>query len=147
MTTSPDYFPTEKEGPADRPSARARRPKRRRPVRPPHCADRQAARRRVADVVNDGGLEATVHWHGLRLENRYDGTHETQRPISIGGSFAYRIEFVSSFAGTHAGRCAATRLSVTSGVPPTVAVTSEKARGLDFARPRPLGYRRNARGN
>ena len=32
----------------------------------------------VVDVENEGDLEATVHWHGLRLENRYDGTHETQ---------------------------------------------------------------------
>ena len=32
----------------------------------------------VVDVDNEGDLEATVHWHGLRLENRYDGTHETQ---------------------------------------------------------------------
>ena len=31
------------------------------------------------DVINRGDLEATVHWRGLRLENRYDGTHETQR--------------------------------------------------------------------
>ena len=38
------------------------------------------------DVHNDGDLEATVHWHGLRLENRYDGTHETQRPIRVGGA-------------------------------------------------------------
>ncbi len=36
----------------------------------------------VVNVVNEGDLEATVHWHGLRLENRYDGTHETQTPIS-----------------------------------------------------------------
>ena len=35
----------------------------------------------VVDVVNEGDLEATVHWHGLRLENRYDVTHETQAPI------------------------------------------------------------------
>jgi FtsP/CotA-like multicopper oxidase with cupredoxin domain len=28
-------------------------------------------------VTNQGDLEATVHWHGLRLENRYDGTHDT----------------------------------------------------------------------
>jgi len=47
----------------------------------------------VVDVVNDGDLEATVHWHGLRLENRYDGTHETQAPIPVGGSFSYRISF------------------------------------------------------
>src|SRR6478736_3061193 len=47
----------------------------------------------VVDVVNDGDLEATVHWHGLRLENRYDGTHETQAPIPVGGRFSYRISF------------------------------------------------------
>jgi len=47
----------------------------------------------VVNVVNEGDLEATVHWHGLRLENRYDGTAETQRPIPVGGSFTYRIEF------------------------------------------------------
>jgi FtsP/CotA-like multicopper oxidase with cupredoxin domain len=44
-------------------------------------------------VTNQGDLEATVHWHGLRLDNRYDGTHETQAPIPIGGSFSYQIEF------------------------------------------------------
>jgi len=43
------------------------------------------------DVVNDGDLEATVHWHGLRLENRYDGTHETQAPIAVGASCASRV--------------------------------------------------------
>ena len=47
----------------------------------------------VVDVVNEGDLEATVHWHGLRLDNRYDGTHETQAPMPIGGSFSYRLEF------------------------------------------------------
>ncbi len=47
----------------------------------------------VVNVVNEGDLEATVHWHGLRLDNRYDGTHETQAPIPVGGSFTYRIEF------------------------------------------------------
>jgi len=47
----------------------------------------------VVNVVNEGDLEATVHWHGLRLENRYDGTHETQAPIPVGGTFSYRIEF------------------------------------------------------
>jgi FtsP/CotA-like multicopper oxidase with cupredoxin domain len=45
------------------------------------------------DVVNDGDLEATVHWHGLRLENRYDGTAETQRPMPVGGRFTYRLMF------------------------------------------------------
>jgi FtsP/CotA-like multicopper oxidase with cupredoxin domain len=45
----------------------------------------------VVDVVNEGDLEATVHWHGLRLENRYDGTHETQAPIPVGGRFPCRV--------------------------------------------------------
>ena len=44
-------------------------------------------------VVNEGDLEATVHWHGLRLENRYDGTAHTQSPIPVGGEFLYRLQF------------------------------------------------------
>ena len=47
----------------------------------------------IVNVANDADLEATVHWHGLRLDNRYDGTHETQAPIPVGGTFSYRIEF------------------------------------------------------
>jgi FtsP/CotA-like multicopper oxidase with cupredoxin domain len=47
----------------------------------------------VVNVANEADLEATVHWHGLRLDNRYDGTHETQAPIPVGGTFTYRIEF------------------------------------------------------
>jgi len=47
----------------------------------------------VVDVVNQGDMETTVHWHGLRLENRYDGTHETQAPIPVGGRFTARVEF------------------------------------------------------
>ena len=48
----------------------------------------------VVDVTNDGDTEATVHWHGLRLENRYDGVpRQTQPPIPIGGSFTYRLQF------------------------------------------------------
>ena len=42
-------------------------------------------------VTNRGDLEATVHWHGLRLENRYDGTHDTQSPIPVGETFAYQV--------------------------------------------------------
>ncbi|HET9968014.1 MAG TPA: multicopper oxidase domain-containing protein [Streptosporangiaceae bacterium] len=48
----------------------------------------------VVHVTNEGDLDTTVHWHGLRLENKYDGVpHETQTPIPIGGSFTYRIRF------------------------------------------------------
>ena len=35
----------------------------------------------------------TVHWHGLRLENRYDGTHETQPPIPVGDRFSVQATF------------------------------------------------------
>jgi FtsP/CotA-like multicopper oxidase with cupredoxin domain len=47
----------------------------------------------VVNVKNQGDLETTVHWHGLRLDNRYDGTHETQAPIPVGGSFSARCRF------------------------------------------------------
>src|SRR5918912_707289 len=46
----------------------------------------------VVDVVNQGDLEATVPWHGLRLDNRYDGTPETQPPIPVDGRFTARVE-------------------------------------------------------
>ena len=45
------------------------------------------------NVVNEGDLEATVHWHGLRLDNRSDGTHETQAPIPIGGRYSCTVAF------------------------------------------------------
>jgi FtsP/CotA-like multicopper oxidase with cupredoxin domain len=47
----------------------------------------------VVNVVNDGDLDATVHWHGIRVENRYDGTHETQKPMAVGDDFTYRLRF------------------------------------------------------
>ena len=47
----------------------------------------------VVNVENQGDMEATVHWHGLRLENRYDGTHETQRPMEVGEEFSARVTF------------------------------------------------------
>ena len=48
----------------------------------------------TVQVRNDGDVEATVHWHGLRLENRYDGVpHETQAPIPVGGTFTYQLQF------------------------------------------------------
>ena len=46
----------------------------------------------LVDIENQGDMEATVHWHGLRLDNRYDGTHQTQAPIQVGGRFTAVIE-------------------------------------------------------
>ena len=46
------------------------------------------------EVTNRGEFESTVHWHGLRLENRFDGVpEETQAPIPLGGTFTYRLHF------------------------------------------------------
>src|ERR687895_226100 len=47
----------------------------------------------IVDIENQGDMEATVHWHGLRLENRYDGTHETQTPIQVGEHYPARVTF------------------------------------------------------
>jgi FtsP/CotA-like multicopper oxidase with cupredoxin domain len=45
-------------------------------------------------VRNDGDHENTVHWHGLRVANEYDGVpFETQAPIPVGGEFTYRLRF------------------------------------------------------
>lgn len=45
-------------------------------------------------VKNDGDLDATVHWHGLRLQNEYDGVpFETQAPIPIGGAYTQKVTF------------------------------------------------------
>jgi FtsP/CotA-like multicopper oxidase with cupredoxin domain/cation diffusion facilitator CzcD-associated flavoprotein CzcO len=47
----------------------------------------------VVDVENRGDMEATVHWHGLRLDNRYDGTHQVQHPMEVGERFTARVTF------------------------------------------------------
>jgi len=48
----------------------------------------------TVDVRNDGDVETTVHWHGLRLENRFDGVpHETQAPIPVGGGYTCHVQF------------------------------------------------------
>jgi FtsP/CotA-like multicopper oxidase with cupredoxin domain len=44
-------------------------------------------------VANRGDMDATVHWHGIRVENRFDGTHETQAPIPVGETFTYEVTF------------------------------------------------------
>jgi FtsP/CotA-like multicopper oxidase with cupredoxin domain len=47
----------------------------------------------IVDIDNQADMKATVHWHGLRLENRYDGTHETQTPIQVGERYSARVTF------------------------------------------------------
>ena len=46
----------------------------------------------VVRVTNDIELPTTVHWHGVRLENRFDGVPGvTQAPIARGESFTYEV--------------------------------------------------------
>ncbi|HEX6231501.1 MAG TPA: multicopper oxidase family protein [Jiangellaceae bacterium] len=48
----------------------------------------------LVNVTNVTDFETTVHWHGLRLENQYDGVpHSTQAPIAPGGTYAHRLTF------------------------------------------------------
>jgi FtsP/CotA-like multicopper oxidase with cupredoxin domain len=44
--------------------------------------------------VNRTDFPTAIHWHGLRLENRFDGVpHVTQDPVPPGGTFDYEVHF------------------------------------------------------
>ena len=46
------------------------------------------------DFSNALDQPTTVHWHGIRLDNRFDGVPElTQEPVPPGGRFIYRLRF------------------------------------------------------
>ena len=46
------------------------------------------------DFTNDTALPTAVHWHGVRLDNRFDGVPGvTQEPVQPGESFRYQIYF------------------------------------------------------
>jgi FtsP/CotA-like multicopper oxidase with cupredoxin domain len=48
----------------------------------------------TVETRNEGDIETTVHWHGLRLDNQADGVPgDTQEPIQIGGSYSCRVRF------------------------------------------------------
>lgn len=48
----------------------------------------------VVRFTNRTALPSAVHWHGIRLENRFDGVPGvTQDPVPPGGTFVYRIRF------------------------------------------------------
>ena len=48
----------------------------------------------TVEVMNNTSMPTTVHWHGLRLENAFDGVpHETQAPIPPGGRYTHRLSF------------------------------------------------------
>jgi FtsP/CotA-like multicopper oxidase with cupredoxin domain len=46
----------------------------------------------VVRFTNRTDFDTAVHWHGLRLDNRFDGApHVTQDPVPPGGTFEYRV--------------------------------------------------------
>ena len=48
----------------------------------------------IVNFSNHIDWPTTVHWHGVRLDNRFDGVPGlTQDPVPPGGSFQYRIHF------------------------------------------------------
>ncbi len=48
----------------------------------------------IVNLVNKTSWPSAVHWHGIRLENQYDGVPGvTQDPVPPGGSFTYKIYF------------------------------------------------------
>jgi FtsP/CotA-like multicopper oxidase with cupredoxin domain len=48
----------------------------------------------VVQFTNQTDFPTAVHWHGVRLDNRFDGVpHVTQDLVPPGGSFEYRVHF------------------------------------------------------
>ncbi len=48
----------------------------------------------VIEFTNDIDLPTTIHWHGVRLDNRFDGVPGvTQDPVLPGESFVYEVRF------------------------------------------------------
>lgn len=46
------------------------------------------------NFTNNLDMETTVHWHGIRLENRFDGVPNlTQDPVKPGQNFLYKLDF------------------------------------------------------
>ena len=48
----------------------------------------------IVEFKNEIEMPTTVHWHGLRLDNRFDGVPDvTQAPVLPGESFRYEVYF------------------------------------------------------
>ncbi len=51
----------------------------------------------IVRFTNKLNLPSAVHWHGVRLDNRYDGAvGVTQDAVPPGGSFTYTVHFVDA---------------------------------------------------
>ncbi len=48
----------------------------------------------IVNFTNAIELPSAIHWHGIRLENAFDGVaHVTQDPVAPGSTFRYRVHF------------------------------------------------------
>lgn len=48
----------------------------------------------TVNFTNKTDVETTIHSHGVRLANEFDGTPDlTQEPVPVGGTFTYKIKF------------------------------------------------------
>lgn len=47
----------------------------------------------MIDFTNQTDVESSIHSHGIRLENAFDGTHYVQDPVQPGGTFRYKLKF------------------------------------------------------
>ena len=48
----------------------------------------------LVELINALDQPTSVHWHGVRLDNRYDGVPDvTQAAVPVGGRFLYRVHF------------------------------------------------------
>jgi len=46
------------------------------------------------NFTNNIDMDTTIHWHGIRLENKFDGVPDvTQPPVKPGESFLYKVNF------------------------------------------------------
>ncbi len=43
----------------------------------------------IVHFTNNLPIPASIHWHGIELTNRSDGTGITQDPVPTGGTFTY----------------------------------------------------------
>ncbi len=51
----------------------------------------------IVEFINEIEMPTTVHWHGLRLDNRFDGIpNVTQAPVQPGERFTYEVHFPDS---------------------------------------------------
>jgi FtsP/CotA-like multicopper oxidase with cupredoxin domain len=48
----------------------------------------------TVELMNELDQPTSIHWHGIRLDNRFDGVPDfTQQPVPSGGRFTYRVHF------------------------------------------------------